>query len=113
MPRFTLTSLLLLVTVLALACTLIVNNNQWREERAELEELRGIAGRLVVSDITQVHATPVPTTAPLTWRWQIYLPPDKRYRLAIGNAELQKDDTRAIEAEHHGDSARFKNPMVD
>ena len=94
MPKFSLTSLLLLITVIALGCIHIMNHRQTRDMREELEELRDIAGRLKISEPTRAHAIPIPTNASLTWSWQVYIPPPsnkRRHRLVLDKGEIQQD----------------------
>ena len=62
-------------------------------KKIELRELRDMVGHLDISDINRVHAVPIPTAEPLTWHWQIYLPPGQRrkYRIALATGEKQED----------------------
>ena len=92
MPKFSLTSLFLLITVIPLGYIHIMNQRQIRDMREELEELRDIAGRLEISEPTRTHAIPIPTNASLTWSWQVYIPPpSNRHRLVLDKGEIQQD----------------------
>ena len=83
MKRFSIKSVLLVVTLLALVLTIVISNLQHRNDAIELAELRNVAGRLAISDPNLVHAIPVPLSGKRNWQWQIYLPEEKDYQIVL------------------------------
>ena len=83
MKRFSLKTLLLATAIIALFAALIVTNLQRQGDIEELSKLREVAGRLSISDESQVHAIPVAVAGQYTWQWQIYLPPEKEYEIVL------------------------------
>lgn len=86
-PRFSLLSLILLTTVVALALGLVIESNRHRaamqqavDENARLKEQLHY---LQVTDPTKVAAARIENRNPYLRRWRIYLPPGKRWRLGI------------------------------
>jgi hypothetical protein len=72
--RFSLLSLVLLTTIVALAIAVVMMHSRLREAEAELERLKDQFGELSINDRSQVQAISVPTAEAWNWRWRIYLP---------------------------------------
>ncbi len=75
--RFSLLNLLLLTTIVAMGLALI----KLVPLRNEVVRLRNETGRLLVTDRTKLQAIEVKTYTHLTWRWRIFVPSEKKYRL--------------------------------
>ncbi|MCA9170554.1 MAG: hypothetical protein KDB23_22905 [Planctomycetales bacterium] len=72
--RYSLTNLLLLSAVVALAIALYMARSQVREVEAESIRVKGLFGALSIADATQVSVISVPTADAMNWRWRIHLP---------------------------------------
>ena len=73
-PRFSLLTILLLMTIAGLS---LVVWRQWQDVgplREEVRRLRAEVGALAIDDKSKVHAIEVLTSEPLTWRWRVWLP---------------------------------------
>lgn len=89
LPRFSLTTLVLLTTVVAMGITIAT---LWRELaplRAENRRLRDEVGELSIEDRTKLHAIRVANTGELIWKWRVWLPAGRRYRLRSDGGPLQ------------------------
>jgi hypothetical protein len=78
LPRFSLLTALLLMTILGLA---IVVAQLWWEVgplREELVQLRNETGRLTIDDETKLHAIEVRTDEDRTWKWRVWVPEGQR-----------------------------------
>lgn len=85
--RFSLTTLVLLTTITALAITVFL---QWREVgplRDEVRRLRDEVGEISLGDRDKIHAIRVHTPEPLVWKWRVWLPAGRRYRLRSEGGE--------------------------
>jgi len=58
-----------------------------RQYRIDLGLLDDRPGMLVVDDPKQVHIRMLPSPEPRQWRWRLYLPPGKHWRLASDQGE--------------------------
>jgi len=86
-PRFSLLSLILLTTVVALALGLFIASMRHRAAMQQADDenarLKKQLHYLKVNDPTQVVATRIENRNPFLRRWRIYLPPGTRWRLGI------------------------------
>jgi hypothetical protein len=74
----------LLVT--AIVALVIVVWQLWQEVaplRTEVRRLRNEVGELMIADDTKIYALNVRTNDDLTWKWRVYLPKNRRYRLNL------------------------------
>lgn len=76
--RFSILSLILLTTFVAMALIIFRQNGQMVRLRQTVSD----AGYLDVRDKSQFHAIYVPTYDELTWRWRVWLPEGHSYELA-------------------------------
>lgn len=86
MPRYSLRTALLLTTIIALAISVVL---LWRDAefaRGVARRLRGEVGQFTIDDQTRVNAIQVRQPDPNLWRWRVYLPPGRPYKLrqAVG-----------------------------
>jgi hypothetical protein len=58
-----------------------------RQYRIDLGLLDDRPGMLVVDDTTQVHVRLLPSLEATQWRWRLYLPPGKQWRLVNEQGE--------------------------
>lgn len=56
----------------------------------ELEKCRNEAGHLTISNREEVHAIGVQVTGALEWKWRVYLPANREYRLHLATGEVPK-----------------------
>jgi hypothetical protein len=106
--QFSLFSLLLLVVIGCLVGAWLGERRQRREAedrlkakeaenrqyRIDLGLLDDAPGMLVISDPQQVHLRQLPSFKPRHWRWRLYLPPGRQWRLATSQGEVW-DETRS------------------
>ena len=87
-PRFSLLTALLVTTIVGMAIVLVV---QWRALgplRAEVRRLRDEVGELSVDDPTKLCAIQVDTRDELTWKWRVWIPENRVYRLRLYGEEV-------------------------
>src|SRR3954462_9081750 len=80
-PRFSLLTVILLMTVVGLT---IIVAMFWREIgplRADNRRMRDELGYLNIDDPTKAYAVQLKTLGDDTWKWRIYLPPGGKYQL--------------------------------
>ena len=80
--RYSLRSLLMFFTIVALLAAWIVTTMQLRNAEAELSTLRLETGYLDSSDSRQIAAVRVPSDQPLTYRLRVRVPDSSSYRVA-------------------------------
>ncbi len=61
-----------------------------RSVNAELQKYRNEAGHLTISKHEEVHAIGVQVTGALEWKWRVYLPANREYRLHLATGEVPK-----------------------
>ncbi len=82
-PRFSLLTLLLLLTILILGFSHLVTSCELSSTRRELLEFRYQYGVLVVDDATRPHVLRY-ANLENPWKWHINLPVDQPYKLTCG-----------------------------
>ena len=89
--RFSLATLLLLFTVVALGISHFLTSRDLVENESELTEYRLQYGKLVVDDPERVHLLVyVDHTNP--WKWHAHFPKGKEYQLVAGIAKFAPDE---------------------
>ena len=83
LTKFSLKTLLLVLTLVALTVLLGVTRVELAEKTAQLKEYRDEMRYLDVEDETKIHAINIPGFGRKSWRWRIYLPPDRKFRLRV------------------------------
>ncbi len=80
-PRFSLLTLLLVISIVALAATVVVQRRNLRPLMIELgalrEEngaLRTEVGALSIGDPTKLHVIAVPVEGQYVWKWRVWVP---------------------------------------
>jgi len=56
----------------------------------ELQKYRNEAGHLTISNREEVHAVGVQVTGSLEWKWRVYLPANREFRLHLATGEVPK-----------------------
>jgi hypothetical protein len=79
--RFSLRTVFLLVTLVALVISLWINSRELRQAKKEVQKLRDECGYLTILDAKKAHAIAVRRLGSLRWAWRIYLPADRQFRL--------------------------------
>jgi hypothetical protein len=90
LPRFSLFSALLLMTIVGLA---IVVAQLWREVgplRADVHRLRDEVGALSIDDPTKPCAIRVRTESEFAWKWRLWIPEGRAYVLNYGSENIPK-----------------------
>ncbi|MEM6474074.1 MAG: hypothetical protein AAF802_31275 [Planctomycetota bacterium] len=83
MTKFGLKSLLLLLSFIALAIALVMSRMEIEELRNELVTYRNEMRQLTIEDENLIHAIQIPGFGRKAWRWRVYLPEDKEYRIRL------------------------------
>jgi hypothetical protein len=101
-PRFSLATLILAATIVCLLVALWATSRRLQETRLELalaqdelQKYRNELGYLTISDSNKVHAIGVRTPGRLRWRWRVYLPENRRFRLHTVTGGVPKDGIAA------------------
>lgn len=87
-PRFSLLTMLLVMTIVGMA---IVIAQMWRDVgplRAANRQMRTELGLLTIEDPKRAYAISLPTFEDKTWKWRIYLPPGGQYSLSEYSGHL-------------------------
>ncbi len=90
-PRFSLRTLLLLTTIAALGVAVWKLGSEVVPMRAEVRRLRVEVGDLVVEDESKLYAIQAHTDSELTWKWRMWIPPGKSYRIRCVDGPVPKD----------------------
>jgi hypothetical protein len=97
-PRFSLATLLLVATIVCVLVALWATWRRLQETRIELasaedelQKYRDEMGYLTITDPNKVHAIGVRTPGRLQWRWRVYLPENRRFRLHTVTGAVPKD----------------------
>ncbi|MEZ6072575.1 MAG: hypothetical protein R3C10_20515 [Pirellulales bacterium] len=80
-PQFSLLTLMLMTSIVALAITVVMLYREVGPLRRELKQLRDETGQLTIDDATKLHAIRVDTQDELEWKWRIWVPKGAQYRL--------------------------------
>lgn len=79
--QFSVLTLLLGMTVVALSITVAMLYRELGPLREEVSRLRNEVGQLDIEDPTKLHAIRVDTEDELEWKWRIWIPEGASYRL--------------------------------
>ena len=97
-PRFSLLTLLVFMTFVALAVGLgsVARNNRqlWLANESLVKEnrrLRDEAGELFIEDETELHAIQISTDTYFEWQWRIWIPEGGEYLLCYEGGEIPED----------------------
>lgn len=80
--RFSILQLFATVFLICLLCSHAITSCQFYRMRKENEAIRKQAYDLAFQDPQRLHVKMVPSQADWLWRWRIYVPTHKQYRLA-------------------------------
>ena len=89
--QFSILNLLLLTTIVALSVTVAMLYRAIGPMRQELLQLRNEVGRLHIEDPTKLHAMQVQTDNELEWKWRIWVPEGKGYRVRSHGGLVAKE----------------------
>jgi hypothetical protein len=81
LPRFSLSTLMLLVTISAVSVNLVITYRKLSLTTVELDKYRKEIGYLDIGDKNKIHARAVRTVGSLRWAWRIHIPENKKYVL--------------------------------
>ncbi|MEM7784582.1 MAG: hypothetical protein AAF623_14630, partial [Planctomycetota bacterium] len=82
--KFSLGTLLLILTVFALAVCLFVTRAELAKKTAQLDSFRNELRYLTIDDETKINVISIPAVGRKSWRWRIFLPQDHRFTLKVG-----------------------------
>lgn len=88
LPQFSLSTLLLLTTIAALAVTTFTLWRKVEPLRREVRRLRDIVGELDVTDETKLHAVEIETETELHWKWTVWIPEGEHFVLRMSTKEI-------------------------
>ncbi len=93
--RFSLATLLLLVTIVCLSAALWSSWVQLRDTKSQLlatearaEKYRSELGYLTIEDASKLHWIRVPRPGDLQWQWRVYVPEANRFRILVADDQI-------------------------
>lgn len=96
--RFSLATLILVATIICVLVALWATSRRLEETRHqlasvqdELQKYRDELGYLTITDPNKVHAIGVRTPGRLQWRWRVWLPGNRRFRLHTATGGVPQD----------------------
>lgn len=90
LTRFSLLNLVLMTTIVALGITVFLQYRELAPLRVEVRQLREETGQLVVDDPTKLQAIGIDTYNDWAWKWRIWIPAGKAYRVRSATADIPK-----------------------
>ncbi len=93
-PRFSLLTLLLVTTLVALAITITLLMREIGPLRAEVKKLRDETGKLWIEDETKIHAIQLPSDeegSERTYKFRVSLPPGRKYMVCYATQDIPQD----------------------
>lgn len=90
-PRFSLLTLVLVTTIVALAVSVGLLYREVGPLRIEVKRLRAEVGELDVRDKSKIHAIQVPSGSKLEWKWRIWIPEGITYSLRSSGGDIPKE----------------------
>jgi hypothetical protein len=90
-PQFSLLTLLLVATIIALSVTVAILYRELGPLRGAVSRLRAEVGELEITDPTKLHAIRVDAENDLEWKWRIWIPEGKTYRLRGHGGPVPKE----------------------
>jgi hypothetical protein len=90
-PRFSLLTIFLCATIVALSLVIWRLYREIAPLRAENRELRKVTGELYVDDPTQFYSVQAPQPDKLTWRWRVWVPEGYRYGVRVARNSVPKE----------------------
>lgn len=82
--NFSLGTLLLVFTIIALAVCLFVTRSELASKTAQLDSYRNEMRYLSIEDESKISVISIPAVGSKSWRWRIYLPKDQGFTLKVG-----------------------------
>ena len=81
MPKFSILTLLLATTIFGLTVSLIFTNKRLAQKSSQLDSLLSEVRHLNIEDDNEIHVVNIPGFGENSWRWRIFLPNDRQFRL--------------------------------
>ena len=91
MPKISLLSILLFVTILAMSLKLWLTSHELSQANLQLEKLRDEVGHLEGSNPAKLQIVQIPTYEDYRWRWRIRVPDGKDARLIAARGDIPAD----------------------
>lgn len=88
--RFSLLSLVLVTTIVALAVTVALLYCQLAPLRSEVRQLREETGQLVIEDRAKLHVIGIETYNDWAWKWRLWVPVGRTVQLHFAAKEIPK-----------------------
>ena len=89
--QYSLSTLMLVTTIVALLAALLVTYRQREEARAEVKKFRGEMGYLDVADARKIYARSFRAPGDNRWAWRVYLPEKRKYRLYMSQTGIPQE----------------------
>lgn len=90
-PRFSLRSLVVAITFVAMAIALWQLYIELAPLRSEVARLRNEVGELSVEDDSKLHAIEIPQRDEFTWKWRVWIPAGRKYELLVRSENIPKE----------------------
>lgn len=88
--RFSLLTLVLLTTIVALAVTVALLYRELAPLRTEVRQLRKETGQLLIDDPSKLHVIGVETYNDWAWKWRLWVPAGRTIRFGFAAQEIPK-----------------------
>ncbi len=89
--QWRLSTLLLIVLIVALALGGVLTYRTLREAKRQLQSLRNEAGYLAIEKTDLVHVIALEASEPMSWRWRLYLPKGHKYQWKVAHGAIPPD----------------------
>ena len=86
--RFTIRGLLIAVIIVAMSLALGLAYRELIPLRREVKRLRDQAGILTIEENSKLNAIAIETYTPIAWKWKVWIPADKHFRLRFAAKEV-------------------------
>ena len=90
-PRFSLFTLVLMTTVVAMGIALWQQHLKYSPLEDEVRRLRDEVGVLSIEDESKLHAIRVRTPDDYTWKWRLWIPEGHAYRLRCESEQVPEE----------------------
>ena len=97
--QYSLSTLLLVVTIVCMTFSLFFMYRELRQVRLENQNYRDQFGFLTISDPNKLHSILIPSNENDSWRWRVYLPPGRSWKLRYIVNDVPPGDT--FPSQHH------------
>jgi hypothetical protein len=112
MKRFSLATLLLVTTVIALSVALFNATSALTKARSELSKLRNEIRTLDPLETDKMRAIEIPAFGQNQWRWKIDLPDDEKFVLRWAYNDIAADDSMPTQIDPVFNHPKFHAPEL-